>query len=407
MSTEHILAIVSIALSAIVVILLIAVLMLLRAHRRDISRLAAQQSEAARAASVERREMVAAGQGGQLLAGHRQHGIAQAAGGAALDVPPVAFARIAVVMNPSKHDDPEQFRERARRAAERIDARLDLHFYDTTVEDPGYGQALEAIEDGSDLVIAAGGDGTVRMVASALAHAEARMGIIPAGTGNLLARNLEIPLDNVEKALRTAVEGVDKPIDVGWMRTGLTARDLEVSDPQIFLVIAGVGADAEVIGATDSGMKKRIGWIAYVLAGLNKIAGHAFQARLTLPGQAPKTVAARTVLIGNVGKLPAGIVLMPDAAIDNAQLELMVLSWRGPAGLGQILTKIVNPRARTHPKLSTMERGLTTAVEVITSKPQPIQLDGDTAEKATHIRAEVDPGAITMRVGAQRAEKQK
>lgn len=458
------LAIISIALSAVVVVLLVVVLVLLRRNQRTVEELRAAGLREAAGAGVgasdtgaatpqdgpapadSQRAQLASGNGAQVtedgaaVAGSAQSGHhlasgsrsgagheagapgtggsgmalaarsgtgAHAHGDLASSIPPPAYQRVAVIMNPSKHSDPEQFRERARRAAERIDNRLDLHFYDTTVEDPGHGQAADALEDGSDLIIAAGGDGTVRMVASALAGSDAAMAIIPAGTGNLLARNLEVPLDNLESALRIAIDGEEKQIDMGWMRTGSSPEDLEVAEREAFLVIAGVGADAEIMGATDSTMKERIGWIAYVIAGAKRIVGNAFQVSVTVPGERPKTVSARTVLIGNVGKLPAGIVLMPEATIDNNRLELMVLSWRGPAGFSQILTKIVNPKARTHPKLSTMERAMTTDVTLVTSKPQPVQLDGDAVEKATHVQAEIDPGALKVKVAAPRARKQK
>ncbi|UYG17863.1 diacylglycerol kinase family protein [Brachybacterium huguangmaarense] len=307
---------------------------------------------------------------------------------------------IAVVMNPSKHADPEGFRRYVHSVIERYEG-TQARFYETTREDPGYGQATQAVADGADLVIAAGGDGTVRMVAAALADSPTRMAILPVGTGNLLARNLEIPLDDVEGALKVAVLGRDKRIDVGWLRVGSTPQDIEVASRQIFLVMAGFGADAEVIGATSPTMKRRIGWIAYVLAGASKIIGRSHNVEITLPGGVHRTVQARTVLIGNVGKLPAGIVLMPDATIDNGHLEVLAMSWRSAAGLSQILTQLVAPRMRpARPKLSSMQRYLVSGVELVASRPQPVQLDGDVEDEATRMHAEVDPGALRMRVPA-------
>src|SRR5699024_2925251 len=134
------------------------------------------------------------------------------------------------------------------------------------------------------------------------------------------------------------------------------------AERQIFLVIAGFGADAEMIGYTDPEMKRRIGWIAYIFGGV------------------------RTVLLGNVGKLPGGFVLMPDATIDNGRLEVVVAGWRGAAGFSQVAAQVVNPKLtpKFGPKLSTMERYLTTGIRVTTAKPQPVQLDGDTDTEATH-----------------------
>lgn len=315
---------------------------------------------------------------------------------------PRAAERVAVVINPSKHDDPQRYRETVRTAIERFEG-SQAAFYETTKDDPGYGQAKQAVADGADLVIAAGGDGTVRMVASALANTDTRMAIIPAGTGNLLARNLEIPLEDVEGAIRVATQGDDKSIDVGWIRTGDTPHDVEIAERKIFLVMAGFGADAEIIGAANPTMKKRIGWMAYVVGGVSKVVGRSHEVEITLPGEIVRVVKARTVLIGNVGKLPGGIVLMPDATIDNGRLEILALSWRSAAGLSQIIAQLVAPslkRSPFQPKISTMERYLVSTVGLVAGKPQPVQFDGDMEESASRILAEIDPGALKIRVPA-------
>lgn len=303
----------------------------------------------------------------------------------------------AVVMNPSKHADPEAFRARVERAAGRISGTT-VRFYETTVEDPGYGQAQEAVDDGAHLVIAAGGDGTVRMVSAALAHTDVRMGIIPVGTGNLLARNLAIPLDDVDGAVLAAMAGRDRQIDVGWLQAGMSESEAQKAPKQIFLVMSGYGADAEMIGAATTQLKRRIGWVAYVLAGLNKITGTSHDVRITLPDGNSHDLKARTVLIGNTGKLPGGIVLMPGAHLDNGMLEVLALGWRGAAGLSQIVTQVMTPRLALRPRLSTMERFLTAGVSLAASRPQPVQLDGDTEDDATHLIAKVDPGALRIRV---------
>lgn len=308
-----------------------------------------------------------------------------------------ALTRVAFVMNPSKHADPAAFRDRLEAAVARV-AGTDAAFYETTIEDPGVGQTRQAVEDGAQIVVAAGGDGTVRMVASALTDSEARMGIVPVGTGNLLARNLDIPLDDPARAVEIALTGRDSRIDVGWLRAGTSDDEVDKAPRQIFLVMSGYGADAEMIGAATSTLKRRIGWVAYVFAGLAKIAGSAHDVTITLPDGIRHELKARTVLVGNTGRLPGGIVLMPGAHLTNGRLEVLALGWRGAAGLSQIVTQVMNPRLKVRPRLSTMERYLTTNVRVVSSKPQPVQLDGDTADEATHLVADVDPGALRIRL---------
>ena len=307
--------------------------------------------------------------------------------------------RVAVVLNPSKFEGTESFRRSITEVVERIEG-AETVFYETTIDDPGEGQARQAVEDGADLVMAAGGDGTVRMVASVLAGTDTRMGVIPAGTGNLLARNVDIPLEDPSAAMVAALTGSDHQVDVGWLRTGGSAAAARSAPRQIFLVIAGFGADAEMIGYTDPKMKKRIGWIAYIFGGIRTILGRSDDVVVQLPDDTRHAHKARTVLLGNVGRLPGGFVLMPDATIDNGRLEVVVAGWRGAAGFSQVAAQVVNPRLvpRYGPKLSTMERYLTPGIRVTTTKAQPVQLDGDTDAEATHLIATVDPGVLRLRV---------
>ena len=189
---------------------------------------------------------------------------------------------------------------------------------------------------------------------------------------------------------------------MGWLRTGDSVATARSAPRQIFLVIAGFGADAEMIGYTDPKMKKRIGWIAYVFGGIRTVLGRSVDVVVQLPDDTRHAHKARTVLLGNVGKLPGGFVLMPDATIDNGRLEVVVAGWRGAAGFSQVAAQVVNPKLipKYGPKLSTMERYLTPGIRVTTTKAQPVQLDGDTDTEATHLIATVDPGVLRLRVPA-------
>ena len=131
----------------------------------------------------------------------------------------------------------------------------------TSEDDPGGGAARQALDAGVQLVIAAGGDGTVRAVAEVVAGSDASLGLLPAGTGNLLARNLDLTLDDLEHAIRTAFSGRDRDIDAG--RIEVRHEDGSISK-HLFLVMAGVGIDAKMLAGTDEGLKARIGWLAYV-----------------------------------------------------------------------------------------------------------------------------------------------
>ena len=374
--TLLLLSIASVVTTIIAVVLLVVVLRRLGRHRRELSAL---QAAAASRASVR-----------EETADEEEDEDAHAPG---------RLRRIAVVLNPSKFEGTDDFRRRISEVVERVEG-AEVEFYETTIDDPGRGQTERAVADGADLVMAAGGDGTVRMVASVLAGTDTRMGIIPSGTGNLLARNVDIPLEDPAAAMVAALTGTDHQVDVGWLRYGDSPAAAQSAPKQIFLVIAGFGADAEMIGYTDPRMKKRIGWVAYVFGGVRTILGRSVDVVVELPDRTRHAHKARTVLLGNVGKLPGGFVLMPDATIDNGRLEVVVAGWRGAAGFSQVATQVINPKLvpKVGPKLSTMERYLTTGIRVTTAKAQPVQLDGDTDIEATHLIATVDPGVLRLRV---------
>jgi diacylglycerol kinase (ATP) len=374
--TLLLLSIVSVVTAVVTIGMLVVVLRRLGRHRREIAELRA----AARPRPEEPGEPSPVNGADDHAAGDR-------------------LRRVAVVLNPSKFEGTEEFRRTITDVVDRIEG-AETVFYETTIDDPGTGQTMQAVADGADLVMAAGGDGTVRLVASVLAGTDTRMGIIPAGTGNLLARNVEIPLEDPAAAMVAALTGEDRQVDVGWLRVGDSASTVRSAERQIFLVIAGFGADAEMIGYTDPVMKKRIGWIAYVFGGIRTVLGRSVDVVVQLPDETRHAHKARTVLLGNVGRLPGGFVLMPDATIDNGRLEVVVAGWRGAAGFSQVAAQVVNPKLipKFGPKLSTMERYLTTGIRVTTTKPQPVQLDGDTDVEATHLIATVDPGVLRLRV---------
>ena len=393
MDLTLLLSVVSAVTTIVTIALLVIVLRRLGRHRRELTAL--------RAAAQERSTSIRGGRVGEEPdAGHPAEdrpSESDLASAGASDAG--RLRKVAVVLNPLKFVDTGSFRRRLCELVERIEG-AETVFYETSIDDPGQGQAEQALRDGADLIMAAGGDGTVRMVASVLAGTDTRMGIIPAGTGNLLARNLELPLENPSAAMAAALTGEDRQVDVGWLRTGESPAAALSAPRQIFLVIAGFGADAEMIGYTDPGLKKRIGWIAYVLGGIRTVLGRSVDVVIQLPDGSRRAHKARTVLLGNVGKLPGGLVLMPDATIDNGRFEVVVAGWRGAAGFSQVATQVINPRLKPRfgPRLSTIERYLTPGLRVSTAKPQPVQLDGDTDLEASHMIAAIDPGVLRVRV---------
>ena len=139
--------------------------------------------------------------------------------------PTQARRRAALVCNPIKVDAAA-----LRATVERLSEAHDWHtplFFETTVEDLGDGVARHALEQGADAVLVAGGDGTVRAVSGALSGSGVPLTIVPSGTGNLLARNLRLPLDDTETMVRATFDGETAPIDVGMAKLRRASGETE------------------------------------------------------------------------------------------------------------------------------------------------------------------------------------
>jgi diacylglycerol kinase (ATP) len=141
--------------------------------------------------------------------------------------------RCAVIYNPTKVSD--KFHALVEDSLQRNGWSNTL-WLETSAEDPGRAMTRQAVTEQVDLVIAAGGDGTIRYVADGLAHSGIPLGLVPAGTGNLLARNLDLPLEEVD-AIEVALDGQLRVVDL----VKITVDDRE---PEHFAVMAGIGVDA-------------------------------------------------------------------------------------------------------------------------------------------------------------------
>jgi diacylglycerol kinase (ATP) len=277
---------------------------------------------------------------------------------------------------------------------------------ETTAEDPGSGQTEHALAEGVSLVIAAGGDGTVRAVAEALAETNVPLAILPAGTGNLLARNLGLNLDDHAESVRTAFTGFDQPIDI--VRIDIRRPDSSISH-HAFVVMAGLGLDAKMLTETNDELKARVGWLAYVQAIIRALRDtHQLRLRFSLDGDKQQAVRAHTLIIGNCGTLTGNIALLPDAKVDDGLFDLVMMRPKDVLGWLQIIGKViwengVLRRSQVGRLFITKEvpalRYLTgKKLSARLSKPEEIELDGDTLGYATAIKAWIVEGALTVRM---------
>ncbi|WP_434995548.1 diacylglycerol/lipid kinase family protein [Arthrobacter sp. Ld5] len=264
---------------------------------------------------------------------------------------------------------------------------------ETTLEDPGTGQAGQALAAGADLVLAAGGDGTVRAVAEALARRPAALGLVPLGTGNLLVRNLGLPYNDVAGCLNIALHGFERRIDMA--RITLRNEQTTTASDHPFLVMGGIGFDASVMASTKDDLKEKYGWLAYSEASVRHLPGRRRRISISLDGRPPQTRKVRSLLVANCGKLPAGVDFVPAARIDDGYLDVVVLSPRSLIGWTFMAAKIILRHRGPTPVISYYRAR---EVSVWSGEPIATQLDGDASGTVTSMTARADPGALVVRV---------
>ncbi|TDW89868.1 MULTISPECIES: diacylglycerol kinase family protein [Kribbella] len=298
--------------------------------------------------------------------------------------------RAAVIVNPIKVGDGVAFRRKVTRALA-VRGFDDPLWLETRVDDAGNAMAKLAIENESDLVLVAGGDGTVRVVCSALAHTGIPVGVIPAGTGNLLARNLHIPLD-LDDALERILEGRDRRID-------LVRVNGDGLDTDRFAVMAGLGLDAAIISDAPPHLKKQIGWTAYLVSAAKNINHPSVRVQITIDDAETIERRVRTVVIGNVGMLQANIPLLPDARPDDGLLDVVVIAPRRVTQWPIVVWRLLT---RTHRTDMYLERFTGRKVELVAAVDVQRQLDGDPIGAGRSLFTEIEPGALTARVPKRR-----
>lgn len=375
----------------------------------------------------------------------------------------VDAALACVIVNPSKPAVTADFRRRLARALRSAGYRGPV-WLDTTVAEPGATQARLAVASGARLVIAVGGDGTVRAVAAGLAGTDVELGVVPLGTANLAARNLGLPVGDLDALIDIAVFFSARPTDLAWVRTTPCPSPPETGPPappggwarptlgseHACLVVAGIGFDAALVAVTSPALKARIKWGAYALAALENLRTPRMELSLGLvgapdddgppgpprpgspsgppqpgsprpvpssgspqpdlppgpphPGLPPsqERLVARCLLIANGGRLPAGIVLIPGARMDDGLLDVAAIDTvAGLAGWTSLARQVLPPFAATYSNPSRalgrvrLRRG--TAVSVHLAEPALVQVDGELLAPTRALRVRMDAGALLVR----------
>ena len=287
-----------------------------------------------------------------------------------------------MIVNPIKVGDdfPRQARERLAAAGY-----ADPPWLHTTEDDAGEAMTERAVRAGVELVLSAGGDGTVRAVVTRLAGTGIPLGIVPLGTGNLLARNLDLPLD-LAAALDVACGRHTRRIDTVVLR-------VDHGEPQRCAVMAGTGLDAAIMDETSDRLKAAIGPAAYVVEAGRAVGRLPVPLQIRVDGGRLHRRKSMLCLVGNVGKLTGGLTLIPHARADSGELDVYVASPHRFSHWVKVLLRLLTHRARVddHVDVWSGKRA-----EITLDRRDNYQIDGDVEGEGQRLVAEVDPGSLVV-----------
>ena len=315
--------------------------------------------------------------------------------------------RAAIVINSTLARDLGRFRRRCREAA--AAGGWEPSFLETTLDDRGVGLARAAVAAGARMVVAAGGDGTVRACAQALAGTQVPLAIVPLGTANLAARALGIP-SRIGGSLATAFGGHERRIDLAVAEAAAADAAATATGGAggvcgagaaggagrlTFAAMAGIGLDAEVVAATPRLLKRRAGWLAYAAAGVAHLPGRGERFTVRLDDNEPLARRARCIVVGNAGLLPGGFRLLPQARLDDGLLDVGILAPVGPGGWLRVAHRVLTGNGRDGRQL---ERHQARRVEIRAETELPREIDGEVITPGRSLTVTLLRRALTVRV---------
>ena len=297
------------------------------------------------------------------------------------------FKNILVIMNPvSGQQDPDQVTKMIEDRAER--AGIDVEIRRTEGEGDAETWAKEAADAGFDIVLTSGGDGTVVEAMSGLIRSGNKIPLaqLPSGTASQTALALSIPKD-LEEALELLFDAPSKVIDldVGYMP----------QEDRYFALITGAGFDARVIEQSPRGLKRRFGFLAYVMVGLKEsLRLRRSRIKLTLDGKT-RRVHAHTAMIVNIGRIDnANISIGPDIWHHDGVLNVVTI---GSVGLRDNMRLAYKVLRRDYEADRDLRYFKAKKIRIEARPPMPTQIDGDELGE-TPLEAEVVPNGVRVLV---------
>ncbi|HBY94480.1 MAG TPA: diacylglycerol kinase [Chloroflexi bacterium] len=298
-----------------------------------------------------------------------------------------------LIFNPAAGQ--REVRDSLRRAVGRlVEADWTVRWRETSPTINATALARAAADEGSEIVIAAGGDGTINEVINGIVGSPARLGIMPVGTANIWA---------IESGVATAppllAQNLDRAVEV--LLAGETVTiDLGRADGRYFLLMAGIGFDALVTALVEPQIKRRVGGLAYGWAALKTVWSYrGTRATIVVDGQ---EIRSRVVLITiSNSRLYAGLPLAPDASLTDGLFDITVFTGHGwPAILRHTGLVVLGSHVRAPEVMRRRGR----RVDIETNEPLPVQVDAEPIGQ-TPMHFEVVPQILRVIVPTQVAQQ--
>jgi diacylglycerol kinase (ATP) len=241
----------------------------------------------------------------------------------------------------------------------------------------------ELVDGGAAEIIACGGDGTIMAAVNGIMSARSRavLGVVPTGTANLVAGALALP-SSEEDAISVALAGDIKAVDLGFC------------DGHYFALGLGVGAAERFVSEVESSQKAKLGPVAYLWSLAKQIGAPRVRVRVHVDGTLLKEKAA-AVMVLNAGHIGSSIRPMPQVAMDDGLLDIVVLRRFGPIDAFRMGWRSLLGRLEEDPAVSTYQ-GRELTLETIPR--QCVQLDGDEVDCAVPLVVRIMPKALSVRV---------
>jgi YegS/Rv2252/BmrU family lipid kinase len=294
---------------------------------------------------------------------------------------PGRYQRVLAVINPATKTNPDKIEAMLRAGAPNgID--LDIRFSEAS------GRVSDLLGDDlrqADVVIAAGGDGTVAAVATAIGDLGIPLGIIPAGSTNIIAGEQRIP------------SRTDDAVRLIFGPHQIKALDVGICGDRRFIHMAGAGIDSRLFLGTNSALKRRVGWVAYLQPGLRSV--FAPPSRFTIRADGARIeVESPLVLVANgTSILKRFFPAYHDVQPDDGLLDVLVVTSRNPVHLARAATRLITRTLARSPFVTRLQAR---TIEIDADPPLPVELDGDVVTE-TPVRISISPGALKLIVPAR------